>query len=61
VATLVNRDEFMEHFHKRRDIESMSTGMKRKFGETLKSKKQVTQVNELLTKIITYNLTVVIH
>ena len=34
---------------------------KRKFGETLKSKNPVAQVNELLAKIIAYNLTVVIH
>ncbi len=30
-------------------------------GETLKSKNAVAQVNELLAKIVAYNLTVVIH
>lgn len=35
--------------------------LKRKFGETLKSKNRVAQENELLAKIIAYNLTVVIH
>jgi transposase len=57
----LNRDEFMEHYHKRSNIESTNAAIKRKFGETLKSKNPVAQVNELLAKIIAYNLTVVIH
>lgn len=56
-----NRDEFMKHYHKRSNIESTNAAIKRKFGETLKSKNPVAQVNELLAKIIAYNLTVVIH
>ncbi len=58
---MLNRDEFMEHFHKRSNIESTNAAIKRKFGETLKSKNWTAQVNELLAKIIAYNLTVVIH
>ena len=57
----LNRDEFMEHYHKRSNIEATNAAIKRKFGETLKSKNPVAQVNELLAKIIAYNLTVVIH
>src|SRR5208283_3837345 len=57
----MNQEEFMEHYHKRSNIESTNAAIKRKFGETLKSKNQVAQVNELLAKIIAYNLTVVIH
>jgi len=57
----LNKDEFMEHFHKRSNIESTNGAIKRKFGETLKSKNRVAQENELLAKIIAYNLTVVIH
>ena len=38
-----------------------NAAIKRKFGETLKSKNTVAQVNELLAKLIAYNLTVVIH
>jgi hypothetical protein len=30
-------------------------------GKTLKSKNEVAQINELLVKIVAYNLTVVIH
>ena len=57
----LNREEFMAHYHKRSNVESTNAAIKRKFGETLKSKNQVAQVNELLAKIIAYNLTVVIH
>ena len=57
----LNRDEFMEHCHKRSNIEATNAAIKRKFGETLKSKNPIAQVNELLAKIIAYNLTVVIH
>ncbi len=57
----LNKDEFMEHYHKRSNVESTNAAIKRKFGETLKSKNQIAQVNELLAKIIAYNLTVVIH
>jgi transposase len=57
----LNRDEFMNHYHKRSNIEATNAAIKRKFGETLKSKNPVAQVNELLAKIIAYNLTVVIH
>ena len=51
----------MEHYHKRSNIEATNAALMRKFGETLKSKNPVAQVNELLAKIIAYNLTVVIH
>jgi hypothetical protein len=57
----LNRDEFLKHYHKRSNIESTNAAIKRKFGETLKSKNRIAQENELLAKIIAYNLTVVIH
>jgi transposase len=56
-----NRDEFDAHYHKRSNVESANSAIKRKFGETLKSKNRVAQENELLCKLIAYNLTVVIH
>jgi transposase len=56
-----NRDEFMDHYHKRSNIEATSAAIKRKFGETLKSKNPTAQINELLAKIVAYNITVVIH
>jgi hypothetical protein len=43
------------------NVELTNAAIKRKFGETQKSDNQVAQVNEHLTKIIAYNLTVIIH
>lgn len=52
--------EFMEHYHKRSNVETTFMAIKTKFGDTLKSKNEVAQVNELLCKLIAYNLSVVI-
>ena len=57
----LNRDEFLNHFHKRSNAETTFGAIKAKFGEVLKSKKFPAQVNELLCKIIAYNITVLIH
>ena len=35
--------------------------IKKKFGDGLKSKNRTAQINELLCKVIAYNMTVVIH
>lgn len=56
-----HREEFDEHYHPRSNVESTIGAIKMKFGETLKSKKFVAQVNELLCKILAYNITVLIH
>ena len=57
----LHKEEFMEHYHKRSNAESTFSAIKKKFGETIKSKNRVAQENELLCKIIAYNLTVLIH
>lgn len=57
----LHRDEFDEHYHKRSNAESTFSAIKKKFGETLKSRKRTAQVNEMLCKIIAYNITVLIH
>ncbi|MBI5001272.1 MAG: IS5 family transposase [Euryarchaeota archaeon] len=57
----LHREEFMEHYHKRSNVESTFGAIKMKFGETLKSKDPTAQTNELLCKILAYNITVIIH
>ena len=54
-------DEFMEHYHKRSNVETTFSAIKKKLGETIKSKNQTAQINELLCKIIAYNITVLIQ
>jgi hypothetical protein len=57
----MNQEEFYERYHKRSNVESVNSAIKRKFGEVLKSKNRIAQTNELLCKILAYNLTVLIH
>ena len=57
----LHREEFDEYYHKRSNVESTIGAIKQKFGETLKSKNRVAQENELLCKILAYNITVLIH
>lgn len=57
----MNQEEFLQHYHKRSNVESVFGAVKKKFGETLKSKNPAAQKNELLCKLIAYNITVLIH
>jgi transposase len=57
----MNREEFMEHYHKRSNVESTFMMVKAKFGDKLKSKNWIAQVNELLCKLIAHNIVVLIH
>jgi transposase len=55
------REEFLEHYHKRSNVESTFSMIKRKFGDTLRSKTDVAMVNEALCKILCHNIVVLIH
>jgi len=56
-----NKEEFLQHYHKRSNVESTFSSIKKKLGETLKSKNHTSQVNELLCKFISYNILVLIE
>lgn len=55
------REEFMQHYHKRSNVESAFSMMKRKFGDSIRSKTDTAMVNEALCKILCHNLVVLIH
>jgi transposase len=55
------RDEFLMHYHKRSNVESTFSMIKRKFGDYLRSKSDVAMVNESLCKILCHNIVVLIH
>ena len=55
------RDEFMAHYHKRSNVETTFSMIKRKFGDSLRSKTDTAQVNETLAKVLCHNLVVLIH
>jgi len=57
----MNRDEFLTQYHRRSNVESTFSAMKRKFGDTIRSKTPVAQRNELLLKVLCHNVVVLIH
>lgn len=57
----LNSEEFYEHYRMRPNVESVFSAVKKKFGDTLKAKTPVSQKNELLCKLIAYNITVLIQ
>lgn len=52
----LRREEFMQHYHKRSNVESTFSMIKAKFGGRLRSKLPVAQANEALLKILCHNL-----
>ena len=58
---MFNREEFMAHYHKRSNVESVFSMIKGKFGDSVRSKSEVGQVNEVLAKVLCHNICVVIR
>ena len=57
----LNRAEFLQHYHKRSNIETVFHMIKSKFGQRLRSKSMTAQINEALCKVLCHNLCVVIQ
>ncbi len=57
----LHREDFDRHYHKRSNVEATFHSVKSKLLENLKSKNRVAQENEMLCKIIAYNITVLIR
>lgn len=51
----------MEHYHKRSNVESTFAMIKAKFGNGLRSKGRIAQINECLCKVLCHNICVVIQ
>jgi len=58
---LYKHDEFLEHYHKRSNSETVFHMIKSKFRDNLRSKSKTAQVNELLLKILCHNICCVIQ
>jgi transposase len=58
---MMNRPEFLEHYHKRSNVETTFHMIKSKFGQRLRSKTLTAQINEALCKVLCHNLCVVIQ
>lgn len=61
-ATFVYQQaEFLAHYHQRSNVESTFSAIKRKFGGAVRAKTCEAQVNEVLCKVLAYNLSVLVH
>jgi transposase len=56
----IKRDEFEAAYHARSNVETAFSAIKRKLGEPLLSKTSFARLNELLAKILSYNIGIVI-
>jgi transposase len=56
-----NREEFLDHYHKRSNVETAFSMIKGKFGDSVRSKSDIGQLNEVLCKILCHNLCVIIQ
>jgi transposase len=58
---MYNREEFFTHYHKRSNVETAFSMIKGKFGDAVRSKSDIGQLNEVLCKVLCHNLCVLIQ
>jgi hypothetical protein len=58
---MLHRDEWELAYHQRSNVEATFSAIKRKLGEPPLSKNEIARFNELLAKLLAYNLTVAVH
>jgi transposase len=52
----LRRDEFLNHYHKRSNVESTNSMIKAKFGDHIRSKTDTAMANEALAKVLCHNI-----
>ena len=52
----LHRETFLEHYHKRSNVESAIMSIKTKFGDSVRSKTDAAMRNEVLAKILCHNI-----
>ncbi len=55
------QEEYLKHYHQRSNVESTFSMVKRKFGDSVRSKTDTAMVNEVLCKFLCHNLCVLIQ
>ncbi len=55
------RELFEARYHLRSDVRATIGAVKTKLGETRRSRDPVARINEMLCKVLAYNLTVLVH
>ncbi len=57
----LHEDEFYARYHKRSNVEATFSAVKARFGERLKSKDPTAQQNEVLCKVVAWNICVLVR
>lgn len=57
----LKQEEFLAAYHKRSNVETTFLAIKRKFGQSVRSRKFTAQVNEILCKVLCHNLSCLVH
>src|SRR5262249_20722049 len=52
----IQREEFLARYHQRSNVESTFSMIKRKFGDSVRSKTDVAMKNEVLAKLVCHNI-----
>ena len=55
-----NREDFLQHYHLRSNVESTNNMIKSKFTDVVRSKDKTAQINEVLLKVLCHNICVLI-
>lgn len=58
---MLSRDVFMSYYHRRSNVETTFSMIKAKFGDAVRSKSDVGQINEVLCKVLCHNICVLIQ
>lgn len=56
-----HKEDYLNHYHKRSNIESTFSMIKRRFGNNVKCKKEISQDNEILAKVLAHNICVLVQ
>lgn len=56
-----NKDEYMRRYHKRSNVESTFSMIKRRFGNNVRCKKETSQDNEICSKVLAHNICVLVQ
>lgn len=57
----LHREEFLAHYHQRSKVESVFSSIKRKMGDSLRSRTDVAMKNEAYCKLLAHNICRLIH
>jgi hypothetical protein len=56
----LNKESYLAHYHKRSNVESTFSMVKRKFGDSVRAKTDVAMKNEVLAKFVCHNICCVV-